>query len=126
VKQARFRADAPRLFPELARYPVAPHPSGKMGIEAPLKDFPAIRAASRCVVEALVRLERRSGAAARMTAVSSAEAVEALLEDLPSYGDDVNAWYERTVRELAAAPAYRLEYDLLDDAVMALGALLPA
>ncbi|HEY1336922.1 MAG TPA: hypothetical protein VGF59_05400 [Bryobacteraceae bacterium] len=125
LKQARFRADAPRLFPELARYPVAAHPSGKMGIEAPLADFPEIRVASRCTIERLVHLDRRTGMSARVVPVSSAEAVTSLLLDLPSYGEDVNEWYERSVRQLEAVPAYCLEYESLEDAVQAVSELLP-
>ena len=39
-RHARFREDAPRLFPELARYAAEQRPNGKITIEAPLADFP--------------------------------------------------------------------------------------
>jgi hypothetical protein len=45
------------------------------------------------------------------------EAAALLLRDLPSYGPEVNAAHERTVRNLAGLPAWRLTYSELHDAI---------
>ena len=47
-----------------------------------------------------------------------------MLDDMPSYGDEVNALHERTVRHIAEAPTYRLRYSKLDDAIRILDQLL--
>ncbi len=122
--QARFRENAPLLFPEIAGYPVFARPNGRLAIEVPLSDFPGIRTASRCTLECVVTLDRRAGAAPRAVPVSTAGTLDALLLDIPSYGEEVNAWYERTVKQLSDVPSYRLEYERLDDAVKVLGEIL--
>jgi hypothetical protein len=121
-RQARFRDDAPRLFPELAGYAAQPRPNGKLSMEVPLGAFPQIRTASRCPIGCLVFLDRRNGAA-RMEAMPSADAVDLLLRDMPSYGEEADARHETAVRRLLAVPAYRLRYEELDDALRLLSGL---
>ncbi len=119
----RFREDAPTLFPELAPY-AARVRNGKLTIEVPTADFPAIRTSRRCVVERLVLIERRPGASPGLRRVESREAVEQLLSDMPLYEEDVNAMNARTIGRLADVPAYRMCYESLDDALRLLGELL--
>lgn len=121
---ARFRDDAPRFFPELAGYAARTRPNGKLTIEAPLADFPEIRTATECIVDALVMIDRREGAPARLEPLSSAGAVERLLQDLPSYGPEVNAWHDETISTLAGARAYRLQYSDLSEAVALLATIV--
>jgi hypothetical protein len=52
-----------------------------------------------------------------MERVSPDEAFALLLQDLPSYGREVNAVHERTVQKLASLPAWRLTYRGLEDAI---------
>ena len=122
-RQARFRSDAPRLFPELEGYIARARPNGKVSIEVPIAELPEIHTAERVPIEAIVFLDRGSGAAG-IQSVSGAEAVERVLADLPSYGDAVDAMHDRTVRKLAGARAWRMRYDSLGDALGILGTLV--
>ena len=113
----RLRDDASRLFPELAGYVPRLRPKGKVSIEVPLSAFPEIQTASRCRIGCVVFLERGRGSAARAEALPQGEVVETLVRNMPSYGDEVRAMVERAVRRLRQVPAYRMQYDALDDAV---------
>jgi hypothetical protein len=113
----RFRGDAARHFPELAGFPACMHPNGKLSIEVPTSFFPAIRTASRCPIGCLVFLDRESGGPARVERMPPAEAAEALLAELPSYGATVNAMHEATIDRLSGVPAWRLRYGSLEDGV---------
>jgi hypothetical protein len=118
---ARFREDAPRLFPELEGYIARARPNGKLTIEVPLAAFPAIRTAPRCRIGCVVLLDRHGKDSARAKAIPAAEIVERLIGDMPSYGVEVHALVEQTVRKLLGVPAYRLTYGRLDEAVTAIG-----
>jgi hypothetical protein len=120
-RQIRFRSDAPRLFPELNGYVVRARPTGKLAVEVPTSALD-IRTASRTNVEAIVFIERDTGAPS-LRPVSADEAFERILADLPTYGGETDAIHEQTVRRLCAAPAYVLQYDALSDAVRLLSAL---
>jgi hypothetical protein len=122
-EQARFRPDAPRLFPELEPYIARARPNGKISIEVPIAELRDIRTADRVTIEAVVFLDRGDGAAG-IQSVSGAEAVERVLADLPCYSDAVDAMHERTVRKLAGARAWRMRYETLEDALELLGTLV--
>jgi hypothetical protein len=122
-RSIRFRDDAPRLFPELQEYISRARPNGKVSIEVPLDAFPHIRTAPRCRVGSVVLLDRREGAPGRVEPVPAAVAIELLLRDMPWYGDEVRALYERTARRLLEVPAYRLTYENLDQALTLLSNL---
>jgi hypothetical protein len=121
-RHARFRLDAPRLFPELEGYIARARPNGKVSIEVPLDELPGIHTAERVPIEAIVFLDRGSGAPG-IHAVGGAEAVDRVLADLPSYGEAVDAMHERTVRKLAGARSWRMRYETLDEALGILGNL---
>jgi hypothetical protein len=120
---ARLRDDAPRLFPELEGYAATARPNGKLTIEVPLSAFPNIRTASRCQIGCVVLLHRHGGGGARAEAIPPSEIVERLIGDMPSYGGEVRARVESTVRRLLKVPAYRLTYGALDEALAVLGGL---
>jgi hypothetical protein len=121
--QARFRDDAPGLFPELAGYVPRLRPNGKLSIEVPMSAFPRIHTASRCRIGCVVFLDRRHGSPARAEAMPPSEVVETLVRDMPSYGDEVRAMVEKAVRRLQQVPAYRMRYEALDEAVELLSKL---
>jgi hypothetical protein len=122
---ARFRLDAPALFPELADHVSRMRPNGKISIEVPMAAFPEIRTADRASIRGVVLLDRRSGPV-RLDTVAAIEAAAFLLQDMPSYGNEVNAVHESAVLRLTAAGAFRLHYESLDDAVQALNQLMTA
>ncbi|HUK19721.1 MAG TPA: hypothetical protein VLW65_25050 [Bryobacteraceae bacterium] len=121
-RRARFRPDAPALFPELERYAVRARPNGRIGIEVPLAELPHIRAASRAPIRAVVFLERGGGEAGAHR-LTGAESADRLLADMPSYGDATDAMHERTVRRLAGVPAWRMHYTDLEEGIRILGNL---
>ena len=123
--QARFRDDAANLFSELAGHTAQSHPNGKLSIEVPMAAFPEIRTAARCPINGVVLLDRRSGSAPCAEALSPALVAGRLLEDGPSYGEEVTARHETAVRRLLGVPTYRLQYDAMDDAVGLLSNLIP-
>lgn len=114
--QVRLRGDADRHFPELAGFPARALPNGKLSMEAPVSMFPGVRTAHHAPITKLVFLQRED-APAGTSPVNREDAAAMLLADLPSYGPEVNAAHERTVAQLAALPAWRLTYSLLDDAI---------
>ena len=120
---ARFRDDAPGLFPELENYATGVR-KGKLSIEVPIADFPRIPTSRRCRVERLVLLDRRAGSTPAARKRPSREVVESLLNDMPSYEPEVNAMYARTLGRLAEVPAYHLRYESLDDALRLLSEML--
>jgi hypothetical protein len=118
---ARFREDAPRLFPELARYVAEQRPNGKMTIEAALPDF-ALRTSVRCPVDHLVMLDRGPGDAC-IDSIPAREVVDKLLGDMPAYGERVRIMYERTLSRLLDAAAWRMRYETLEQALKILSEL---
>src|SRR5450759_2688810 len=115
--QVRFRHDVARHFPELESYLASAHPNGKLSIEVPTNLFPAVRTAGRCPIRCLVFLDRQSSGPARLEPVPSADVVASLLADMPSYGAEVNATPDKTIRTFSRLPAWQLRYCTLDDAV---------
>jgi len=120
--QVRFCDDAPELFPELLPYTTRARPNGKIAMEVPTADFPQIRTAARCRIDAVVFLERRPGRA-HVERIAQSEVLDGLLQEGPSYGEEVFARHRRAVRRLAGMPAYRMRYDTLDEAVSLLAKL---
>lgn len=112
----RFREDAPRLFPELARYVAEQRPNGKITIEATTADFPLLRTSVRCQADHMVLLNRRRGPA-RIVAISASDVVEQLLADMPTYGERVGDRFQRTLGRLLGAWAWRMDYETLEDAL---------
>lgn len=113
---ARFRLDAPLLFPELESYTVRARPTGKIGIEIRLDEIPNIKVTRRLPIAALVFLERGPGAPS-IAALNHGQAVERLLRDLPLYGPEVDPLHENVVRSVAELPAYRLQYQSIADGI---------
>lgn len=119
-RQFRLRPDAPRLFPELANFHSQIRPNGKQGVEIPVADLPHVTAAERVRIDAVVLLERSEDSPAGVLPVSRETVLQRMLDDLPSYGAEVNAMHERTICRLVEVPAWRLRYSALEDALAAL------
>ena len=116
-RHARFRIDAPGLFPELEGYAAHARPGGKISIEAAMTVFPEIRTAANAVVETVVLLDRQETAEPSLKIIDAEEALVVLSRGGPNYGPKVNGLHERTIRRLADVPAYRLQYSELKDAL---------
>jgi hypothetical protein len=116
--QARFREDAPRLFPEFDGYVTRARPTGKLSIEVPMASFAGIRTAVRCEVKRMVFLDRGKSGGLEKIGVESA--LEQMMQDSRSYGEETQARHERALRRLLHAPMYRLRYEQLQDAIEAL------
>ena len=114
--QARVRDDAPQFFPELEGYVTRARPNGKLSIEIPMADFPAIRTALHCSIESVVCLDRRPGRPS-LERISGEESGAALASEMPTYGHEVRGRHERTINRLVSLPAYRIRYQRLEDAI---------
>jgi hypothetical protein len=73
-------------------------------------------------VDAIVFLERGRGAA-EVRRVSAEDALERLLTEMPSYGEEVDDLHERAIRSVTSAPAFRLHYQSIEDGIRLLSAL---
>src|SRR6185503_9505777 len=96
-------------------------PTGKIAIEVRTSELP-IRTADRARVGAIAFLERRSGPPS-VQRISGNAAVERILADMPTYGDEIDEIHERAVCRLSTLPAYILRYDAIHDGVQQLSAL---
>ena len=122
--QIRFREDVARHFPELDGYMTRTRPNGKASIEVPTRLFPHLSTAARCTVAGLVFLNR-TGGKAQLEPVLPDVAVDTLLDDMPSYGPEVNTGHERAVGELRGVGAWRLHYETIEDALRLLNGIQP-
>jgi hypothetical protein len=121
--QARLRGDAARHFPELHGFPARTLPNGKLSMEVPTSLFSGLETAQRMDVGVIVFLVREREGAARIEKMKSDDVAALLLEDLPSYGPEVNAAHERTIGILSNLPAWKLTYGSLEDAIERLSEL---
>jgi hypothetical protein len=119
--QARFREDSPRFFPEIDGFAMRARPTGKLSIEVPMDQLDGIVTATRCQVETLVFLNR--GESGGLSRIGHEEALERLLADSGQYGPATFARHEAALRRLLEAPAYRLSYVTLPEALDALETL---
>jgi hypothetical protein len=117
-QQARFREDAPQLFPEFEGYVTRARPTGKVSIEVPIDTLAGIQTAQHCEVGVLIFLER--GESGGLSRLSDEEAMERMLANSGCYGPATFARHERAIRRLLSAPAYRLRYVELEEAISAL------
>lgn len=121
--QARLRGDAARHFPELEGYPTRTLPNGKLSMEVPTSLLTGVRTARQIGVGKLVFPDRGGQGEARIERIAPNDVAALLLEDLPSYGAEVNAVHEKTIGKLSELPAWRLTYSTLDDAIRAVSSL---
>jgi hypothetical protein len=119
--QARFREDAPRLFPEFDGYATRARPTGKLSIEVPMTSIAGIRTAVQCEVRRLVFLDR--GKCGGLERIGVESALEQMMQDSRSQSEETQARHERALRRLLHAPAYRLRYERIQDAIEALESL---
>lgn len=118
--EIRFRHTAARLFPELARLPLALRPSGKTDIEADPRDL-NISSAVEGTASRLVFLDRSDRPTGTSLDALSAEEARRELEQGILFGDhSIRERHGRTLDRLAQLPAARLHYFGVDPAELAL------
>jgi hypothetical protein len=120
--QARFREDAPILFPELRGYVTRARPNGKLSIEVPMAAFPYIRTGLRSRISCLAFLDRRAGEV-RLETMSRDAISGELTRDTCPYGEEAQARQDKAMLQLLELPAYRLQYEHLSDAIELLSRL---
>lgn len=122
--QFRFRPEAVELFPGIEGHAASIRPNGKPSVEVPISAFPKIATASRSRIQRVVFLDRRSGSAALLRTLSSQEALDRLLRELPAYSEEVWQRHRDTVATLCSAPAYELQYQGFAQAIPLLSDLV--
>lgn len=120
-REIRFRPDAPEIFPELHGFVTRARPTGKLAIEVPTASL-AIQTAYRTRVEALVFVERGTREHG-LWPISREIALDRILSDLPTYGDEVDEFHTEIACRICEAPAYVLRYEQLSDGVQFLSRL---
>lgn len=101
----RLKPGAEELFPALSALEPSEEPSGELVYElCPKRDL-GLNTAAECEAAALVFVE--SGRT-ELSAVSQQDAMELLLRELPAAPPLISDAQVRTLRRIAAAPAYRL------------------
>jgi hypothetical protein len=115
-REARLRPDATRFFPELEQYAPRARPTGTIGIEVPMRELPGVVVGARAPIDKVTFLDRGPGRPS-VIRMDREESLDRMLSDLPTYGPEVDAIHDTTVRRLAEAPAYRLRYESLEDGV---------
>ena len=118
----RFREDAKRLFPELARFKVAQRQNGQLGMEVRTAELP-VAISSGCSIDHLVFLRRSGSGPASLHRFAASEAL-LWLERVPLYGpQEVQISQRQAYRRLLDASIWELRYSDLDDAIVVLNQL---
>jgi hypothetical protein len=81
-----------------------------------MRELPGVVVGDRTPIDKLTFLDRGPGRPS-VISMDREEALDRMLSDLPTYGPEVDAIHDATVRRLAEAPAYRLRYESLEDGV---------
>jgi hypothetical protein len=122
--RARLRPDCVKFFPELAGHPTGIGVNGKPVLDVSLADFPAVSWAAECRVAACVFLRRGNGQRPELERLAAEDAFDRLAEGLVVYDERPRAAQLRSLRRMAAAPAYELRYSSIESAADTLQRLL--
>jgi len=113
----RFRPQAVRLFPELAKIPRIPSVAGKRSFEIRTAEISGLSTAARCVPWKLLFLDRQGSGPAELSPVSPPETRLRLARVRPLYERRVWEQQEASLEHLVACEAQILRYSRLSDAV---------
>ena len=106
----RLRADAPALFPELARYAPRERPNGKLTLELDTSAL-GIGIAREVRAECLVFLNRSISGGQQMSPRGTEETYVQLAKVICFGEEKVREQQRESLRRLAALPAYDLRYN---------------
>ncbi len=122
--QFRLRPEAVQLFPEVEGHAACIKPNGKPTVEVPASAIPDIVTASRCSIERVVFLNRRNAGRALARPLTSQDAMDRLLREMPAFSEEVWRRHKETVATLLSAPAYELQYKSFSQAIPLLANLV--
>ena len=116
--QMRFRPDAARLFPELARWIARQRPNGKMTVEVPTGHLPGVRVSQETHAKGILFLDRRQGAVPQLVPMDRKVALKRLCSGINFGPPWLRAEWTRSLRAFAGdCRAYEFTYWDLDPAV---------
>jgi hypothetical protein len=122
--QFRLRPEAAQLFPEVEGHAACIKPTGKPTVEVPVSAIPDIVTASRCAIECVVFLNRRSAGNALARPLIAREAMDRLLRGMPAFSEGMWRGHKETVATLFSAPSYELQYQTFAQAIPLLANLV--
>lgn len=121
--QVRLRPSATELFPEIAGRDITPRAAGKPSIEVPTAELPEIRTAFSTTVQRIVFLDRGPGVRLLLDGFPLSVARRFLRGVLFGLPENLAVQYE-VLEQMLLAPAHRLRYERLDDAIALLEQLV--
>ena len=119
----RFRPAAKDLFSELADLEITPRMEGKPSIEVPVSELPGLKASCEADVRAILYLDRRPSAKAKLISLPEGSATRRLQTELFSAGE-IRQKHEKSLEILSLVPTFELQYSDLDDAIQQLNLLV--
>jgi hypothetical protein len=111
----RFRSSCKDLFPELSQFPAVVRPNGKPDVEVSTAEL-GLRTAWQVPVEAVVFLNRESGAEPRLDPFPKAEALDRFRRVLCFGETHVREQQLECVERLLDRPVVALTYETFEDA----------
>jgi hypothetical protein len=122
--QLRFRADAPKLFPELENRTLVRGLDGELSIELPTRNLPGITTAFQANIDYVIFLNRHESGSARLLHYSP-ECARLRLEQTICFGDsEIRALQKASLRTILSAEVLELRYSDLESAVACLQRLI--
>ena len=122
--QLRFRANAPKLFPELANRTLVRGLDGELSIELPTRNLSAISTAFQAHIDYIIFLNRQESGPARLLHYSP-ESARLRLEQTICFGDaEIRHQQKASLRTILSAEVLELRYSDLGSAVACLQELL--
>ena len=107
----KLRPSAEKLFPELGGQSGGTNPQGESVIEIPVGRTDGMASANTCLARCVLFLERRDGCDIELRPIEPREAVDRLIEELPTFSEPVVRAHIASLEQLVRSGAYVLCYD---------------
>ena len=115
--QVRFRADAPRLFPELGTRELVRGLDGELAIELPTRNLPILKTSLQTSIDYVLFLNRQRSGPPRLLPYSSDTARQRLNQTICFGEEDVRAAQRAALHRILTAELFEFRYHQLDSAV---------
>jgi len=115
--QVRFRADAPRLFPELCAQELIRGLDGELAIELPTRNLPTIKTSLQTSIDYVLFLNRQESGPPRLLPYSSDAARHRLNQTICFGEEDVRAAQRLALHRILTAELFEFRYHRLESAV---------